>query len=84
MIVSEIYPAREKAQDFDNFSAAQVVAAMPHPGAQFIPDLETIRAYLVEQLRPGDVLLVLSAGDADQVSAGVLSALHERKGHNAG
>ncbi len=79
VIVSEVYPAREKAADFDNFSAAQVVAAMPHSNVQFIPTLEAISLYLLQQLRPGDVLLVLSAGDADQVSARVLSGLRERK-----
>ncbi len=97
VIVSEVYPAREKAADFDNFSAAQVVAAMPHPaasterssagatgrlavsGVQFIPTLDAIGTTLLDQLRPGDVLLVLSAGDADQVSARVLSGLRERK-----
>ncbi len=83
VIVTEIYAAREKAQDFDNFSAAQVLDGMSHPSAQLIPSLEAISAYLLQQLRPGDVLLVLSAGDADQVSARVLSGLRERKGSNA-
>ena len=31
--------------------------------------------YLLEQLQPGDVLLVLSAGDADQISAAVFAEL---------
>jgi UDP-N-acetylmuramate-alanine ligase len=33
--------------------------------------------YLIAHLRPGDVLLVLSAGDADQVSTKVLANLKE-------
>jgi UDP-N-acetylmuramate--alanine ligase len=82
VIVSEIYAAREKAQDFDHFSSAQVLDGMTHPNVQLIPSLEGISAYLLQQLRPGDVLLVLSAGDADQVSAQVLSGLRERKGQN--
>lgn len=83
VIISEIYPAREKAQNFDNFSAAQVLDGMSHPDARLIPSLEAISAYLLQQLRPGDVLLVLSAGDADQICARVLSGLRERKGQNA-
>jgi UDP-N-acetylmuramate--alanine ligase len=83
VIVTEVYAAREKAEDFDYFSAAQVVAQMSHPKAQFIPTLEDASATLLQQLRPGDVLLVLSAGDADQLSQWILSGLRERKGANA-
>ena len=72
VIVTEIYAAREPIQDY---SAAQVVQAMPHLSAQFIPDLPAVSDYLVSHLRPGDVLLVLSAGDADLVSTQVLAAL---------
>jgi len=79
VIVTEVYAAREKAADFDNFSAAQVVAAMQHPAAQYISGLQDVSDYLLELLRPGDVLLVLSAGDADQVSAAVLAGLRERE-----
>jgi len=72
VIVTEIYAAREPHEDF---SAAQVVEKMAHPGAQFIPTLQDTIAYLVENLQSGDVLLVLSAGDADQVSTEVLRQL---------
>ena len=72
VIVTEIYAAREPIQDY---SAAQVVQAMPHPSARFIPDLPAVSNYLVSHLRPGDVLLVLSAGDADQISTQVLAAM---------
>lgn len=80
LIVTEVYAAREKAEDFDNFSAAQVVETAEHPSARFVPELETTTALLLQHLQTGDVLLVLSAGDADQVSAQVLSGLKKRKG----
>ena len=75
MLVTEVYAAREQAKDFNNFSAAQVVDQMQHPGAQFSPTLDETVEHLVQQLQSGDVLLVLSAGDAEQVSARVLAAL---------
>ena len=75
VIVTDIYAAREPQQ---NFSAAQVVKAMSHPNARFIPALPDVRDALLAELRPGDVLLVLSAGDADQISAQVLAVLQER------
>ncbi|MGQ9833625.1 MAG: UDP-N-acetylmuramate--L-alanine ligase [Candidatus Villigracilaceae bacterium] len=74
VIVTEIYRAREPQQ---RFSALQVVQAMSHRSAHFIAELKDVSAYLVSHLHPGDVLLVLSAGDADQVSAQVLAHLHE-------
>jgi UDP-N-acetylmuramate--alanine ligase len=70
VIVTEIYAAREAKQDF---SAAEVVKAMPHPAAHFIAELSDVSNYLLAHLKPGDVLLVLSAGDADQVSTQVLA-----------
>ena len=75
VIVSEIYAAREPQEDF---SAAQLVAAMTHPSARFIASFEDILDYLLRHLQSGDVLLVLSAGDANVISAQVLHALSER------
>lgn len=48
---------------------------MSHPDARQIPALKDVSQYLIEHLRPGDVLLVLSAGDADQISRDVLAYL---------
>jgi UDP-N-acetylmuramate--alanine ligase len=72
VIVTEIYAAREARQDF---SAEEVVKTMSHPSARFIPELSDVSNYLLSHLHPGDVLLVLSAGDADQVSTQVLARL---------
>jgi UDP-N-acetylmuramate--alanine ligase len=91
VIVTEVYAAREKAEDFDHFSAAQAIpalqAALARTAAEetalFLPGLEDAGRYLLENLRPGDVLLVLSAGDADQISAKVLAALRERTKQDA-
>jgi UDP-N-acetylmuramate--alanine ligase len=78
VIVSEIYAAREPKEDF---SAEKVVQAMRHPSARFIAELNEISNYLVSQLKSGDVLIVLSAGDADRVSAEVLARLKEGENH---
>jgi UDP-N-acetylmuramate--alanine ligase len=48
---------------------------MNHSDARFIPDLAAVGEYLLSRLQLGDVLLVLSAGDADQISGTVLSGL---------
>ncbi len=76
VIVTEIYAAREQKQ---NFSSKQVVDSMPRQ-AHFIADLSEVSNYLVRNLRPGDALVVLSAGNADQICTEVLTRLKESQG----
>jgi len=75
VIVSEVYASREPKQDF---TSAEVVSAMPHASARYIATLQEISRYLIDHLKTGDVLLVLSAGDADQISTDVLAGLKKR------
>jgi UDP-N-acetylmuramate--alanine ligase len=77
VLVTEIYAARESQPD-DGFSSQQVVAAMTYPGATYSADFSQAATFLVNRLLPGDVLIVLSAGDADQISTQVLDQLKER------
>ncbi|MBI5298331.1 MAG: UDP-N-acetylmuramate--L-alanine ligase [Chloroflexi bacterium] len=72
VLVTEVYAAREPKQ---TFSSAEVVSAMPHVSARFTNSLDETTEYLLKNLRSGDVMLVLSAGDADQVSSNVLARL---------
>ena len=76
VIVTEIFASREKPTDF---SAYRVVRRMQHPAVHFTPALEQATAHLLASLRPGDVLIVLSAGDADQISGWVLAALQAKE-----
>jgi UDP-N-acetylmuramate--alanine ligase len=72
VIVTEVYAAREPAQDF---TSAEVVSSMPHLSARYIKTLPEATEYLLKNLQPGDVVIVLSAGDADQVCTDVLKGL---------
>ncbi len=72
VLVTEVYASREAKQDF---SSAEVVSAMPHPSARYSGSLEDTTKHLLENLRSGDVLIVLSAGDADQISTDILKSL---------
>ena len=72
VLVTEIYASREAKQEF---SSAEVVSSMPHSSASYTGSLENTTKYLLKHLRSGDVLLVLSAGDADQISTEVLKKL---------
>ena len=77
VVVTEVYASRE-APPPDGFSSRQVVTAMHHPAAYFIPALNQATEFLLERLQPGDILIVLSAGDADQISLQVLDALQRK------
>ena len=76
VVVTAIYASREQPPA-DGFSSRQVVEAMQHPDAHYIPDLQDAGAFLCQKLHPGDVLIVFSAGDADQISRQVLDTLNQ-------
>jgi UDP-N-acetylmuramate--alanine ligase len=81
VVVTEIYAARE-APPKDGFSGRNAAASVLHPDVHFTPDFAAAERLLLEGLRAGDVLLTLSAGDADQLSQKVLQALAERNHKN--
>ncbi|HLA87629.1 MAG TPA: UDP-N-acetylmuramate--L-alanine ligase [Anaerolineales bacterium] len=72
VLVTEIYASREAKQEF---SSAEVVSAMPHPSVRYTGSLEDTTDYLLKNLRSGDIVIVLSAGDADQISTDLLKKL---------
>ena len=72
VIVTEVYAAREPQEDF---TSAEIVSAMPHLSARYIKSLPEVTEHLLQNLQPGDVMLVLSAGDADQICTDVLKGL---------
>jgi UDP-N-acetylmuramate--alanine ligase len=76
VVVTEVYPAREPVE---SFSSAELVAQMTNKEAYFCKTLDDSVVLLEKKLLPGDVLLVLSAGDADTVGKRVLHDLQERK-----
>jgi UDP-N-acetylmuramate--alanine ligase len=80
VLVTEIYAARENNT---GFSARQVVANMPVEKTGFAITLEDAAQQLLEKLLPGDVLLVLSAGDAIQISEKVFAALQSKESKHA-
>ncbi|HZM22361.1 MAG TPA: UDP-N-acetylmuramate--L-alanine ligase [Anaerolineales bacterium] len=75
VIVTEVYAAREPKQDF---TSAEIVSTMPHLSARYIKSMPEVTKYLYKNLQAGDVVLVLSAGDADQISTDLLKLLNER------
>jgi UDP-N-acetylmuramate--alanine ligase len=75
VLVTEVYAARAR-EDNEHFSIAGLVSEMDHTQVRYCPTLDKACAYLHNELRHGDVLLVLSAGDADRISSQILEFLH--------
>lgn len=75
VVVLDVYPARERAEDFPGVSGLLVArAAADAAGGRsvwWVPALEDAARMLRAELREGDVLLTLGAGDVDRVAAGV-------------
>ncbi len=74
VIVTEIYAARENQ---GAFSSSEIVREMAPGFACFIPAMDEVVDYLWKHVSGEDVVLVLSAGDADQISAHLLERLHK-------
>ena len=74
VIVTEVYAAREPKEDF---SSEETVRAMRRRSARFMATTEDATEFLLKYVRKGDVVLVLSAGDADQISEDLLNALEK-------
>lgn len=74
VLVTDVYAAREDIPT-NGFNAHRIVEEMSHPDVHYISSLNQVADRLLEELKPEDVLLVLSAGDGDKVSDQVLQAL---------
>ena len=72
VLVTEVYASREAKQEF---SSAEVVSSMPHASARYGGSLADTKKYLLDHLKFNDVVIVLSAGDADQITADLLKEL---------
>lgn len=69
VVVTEIYPARERAQDFPGVTGRTVAeAAADAAGGRtvaWLPGFDAAERFLRSELRDGDLCLTLGAGDVD-------------------
>ena len=72
-MVVDIYPAREQAEDFPGVTGYLVAAAAAHAAhgrpVWWIPSMDQAAELLDKELRDGDVLLTLGAGNVDSLAA---------------
>lgn len=77
VLVTDVYAAREAEPDV--FSLATVVAQIKAVQVRPSGQLAETGAKLLTEVQPGDVVIVFSAGDANQVSVDLLAALRQRE-----
>jgi UDP-N-acetylmuramate--alanine ligase len=73
VMVLPVYRARETVDE--KFSIEEMVRAMRHAQAQFVPGLDESVRLLEKELKPDDVVITLSAGDANRVGTEILRRL---------
>jgi UDP-N-acetylmuramate--alanine ligase len=75
--VLDVYPARERAQDFPGVDGRLIVSAAADAGAgkqvAWLPRFEDARRYLQATLRDGDLCVLMGAGDIDSLGRSLLS-----------
>jgi UDP-N-acetylmuramate--alanine ligase len=81
VIILPIYAAREPAPT-DGFSARWLSDAMDHKDVSYVDDFESAVATLFHRVKTGDVVMVLSAGDATLISKSILERLNQRERQN--
>ena len=73
VVALDIYKSREK--DSLGLDTAVVLEAMNHPSAVHIPNLDDAAKYILDRVRPHDVVLTLGAGDGNKVAQQVLAGI---------
>jgi UDP-N-acetylmuramate--alanine ligase len=71
VVVLDVYPAREQAGDFPGVSglllAEATVDAAPGKPTYWLPDRDSVAATIAALTGPGELVIVMGAGDVDQL-----------------
>jgi UDP-N-acetylmuramate--alanine ligase len=77
IVVLDVYPARERAEDFPGVDGRLVAAAAADAAAgrmvAWLPGFDEARRFLGGALRAGDLCLVMGAGDVDRLGRSLLA-----------
>lgn len=73
VIVSKIFASRET--DPGDFTGADIVHAMHHPHALFLPEFSQIISHIVSQKSDYDVYLIMGSGNSHKLSKQILENL---------
>ena len=84
LVVTEVYAAGEDAiPGFDGASVAEAVRASGHGDVHFLADLDEVSRKLPADLRRGDLVMTIGAGDVYTICPKLLAALEHDGGPSA-
>jgi UDP-N-acetylmuramate--alanine ligase len=85
LLVSEVYAAGEdKIPGFGGAELANAIRAHGHRDVAFRAELEEVVATLPDELRPGDLVITLGAGNVSALGPRLLAALGQRSDREGG
>jgi UDP-N-acetylmuramate--alanine ligase len=77
VVALAVYPARERAEDFPGVDGHLVAAAAADAAGgrtvAWMPSFEDARRFLAVTMRPGDLCLVMGAGDVDRLGRSLVA-----------
>jgi UDP-N-acetylmuramate--alanine ligase len=80
LYVMDIYPASEKPiEGVTGWALSQGIHSRGHKTVRFLPDRQTIAAEVAKDLKPGDMLITLGAGDVTRIGPEILEELRKRE-----
>lgn len=77
VIVTDIFASRENQ---NTITSQEIVEQIVHSDVRALTNQIEISDFLISTLKPGDIMLVLSAGDADQITRLVAAGLQTKRG----
>ena len=76
LIVTEIYPAREEPiPDVTGRLVSDEAKSLGHRHVHFIPSMDDVMTYLIENISDGDMVITMGAGDIWKVGDNLLKSL---------
>jgi UDP-N-acetylmuramate--alanine ligase len=78
VLLADIYVPAGREVVTDEVTSAGLVQAMHHPGAEHAGTFDAIISRLASEVRPGDLVLTMGAGDVYQVGDRLLERLRSR------
>ncbi len=80
LILTDVYAANEPAiEGIDGTTILRAVLESGQENVEYFPDLRDIPDFLSETVHPGDVVVIMGAGNISMVAEQLVSKLNERK-----
>ncbi len=79
-LITDIYAARDSEEEQKAISASDLVQLMNHNGltAHYVPEFKDLENIMVGDVVPGDVVLIMGAGDIWQVASNIVPRVEEK------